>query len=241
MRIDWIVAVVTFIMFTSWAFAYFSLIKSGELLTSSEFALTEGKSVIDFLSVNAESLPVNISSATDAENAVIWANINWSRTDENSTRAVVDRFSNVSLPCMIVFADPSGPDAGKVSVYWLANLSTGNNFFYLENIVLNTTMQCGDTLSNPSENQTSTWAMVKRKMFSSVKNSQLCTQINTSYDEIKARMGVSLDYNVQIETGSGDLSCGYPIPKTNNDIYMVPESNYLWEGGSVNITVRLWQ
>ncbi len=229
MRIDWIVAVVTFLMFVVWAFSSYSLISTGEALSRSEAALQAAEKIADYMKVSFSSIPANITAPSDANNATVWAYMNWTG-DENSTRIVRSRLSNQSLPCGI-----SGS-----RVYWKANLSAGENYFLIESADFDASLNCGQNIPGTDENQTELWASESGLVFSGSRNSQVCSEMNQTYETQKRAIGTAFDFNILIEHAGGSFTCGPPVPLSGRDVFVYPVSGKLWEGGDVNMSVRLW-
>jgi hypothetical protein len=124
-------------------------------------------------------------------------------------------------------------------LYWKANLTAGSNHFFIENMDMNTALNCIQPITPTGENQSVLWATESAEIFSTGKNGQVCAQINQSYQEQKNEIGVTFEFNVLIEDGSTS-ECGIPVPTSNRDVFVFPFSGRLWEGGNVNISVRLW-
>lgn len=230
MRIDWIIAVFMFLIFSTWAFSYYTFMNTTEVAGKSEHAFRSSERIADYLSAAHISNVANITASSDASGIVMWARMNWSGDETNSTKVITARYSASSEPCMI-----SGD-----RIYWTGDVSAGENFFYIESIDHEMAMQCGDTVSETDENQTTLWPTEFLVWFSDARNLQLCDQINGSYSQMKDSMGVSMDFNVLIDNGT-EMTCGIPVPISGRDVFAFPKSGRTWEGGNVNITVRLWQ
>ena len=231
MRIDWIVAIVIFLIFAVWAFSYFTLLTQGRIASRSEPAFLAGERIADYMGTELTSIPANFTAGADVQNVTLWAYVSWVGSEMNSTRVVGRQFSNASLPCMI-----SGS-----KVYWKANLTSGKNTFFIEYADINTSLECDQVIPQSGSNQTTLWAAEKRRMFSSVKNSQVCSLINSFPENVKWDAGITYDFNVLAEAGGSALPCGYAIPRSGREVFAYPLSGSLMEGGSVEMTVRLWQ
>jgi hypothetical protein len=230
MRIDWIVAVVIFLMFTIWAFAYHSMLNAAKIVSMSESAILAGERITDYMKVQISSMPANFSSGSEYDNVTLFTYMNWTGNIQNSTRVVKGKLSYESLPCMI-----SGD-----KLYWNSSLAIGNNFFYIQYADLNTSLNCNKAIQQYDKNQTTLWAVETRDMFSSVKNSQICSRMNSSYSEMKSEIGITFDFNVLIETEGTSMACGSKIPASFREVFGYPATGALFEGGEINISVRLW-
>lgn len=229
MRIDWIVSVVIFLMLTTWGIAHYSLIGSSQTVSKAGAALQSAERIVDYMSADLLSIPANITAPANANDATVWAYMNWTGDGANSARVVLSRLSATSLPCNI-----SGD-----TLYWKANLTTGSNYFFIENMDWDTAPNCVQPITPTSENQSMLWAAESAGIFSADKNGQVCAQINQSYQGQKSNIGVTFEFNVLIEDGSTS-ECGIPVPASGRDVFVFPFSGRLWEGGNVNISVRLW-
>jgi hypothetical protein len=228
MRIDWVISVVTFLMFVMWAFSHYSLLGSSEIISRADSALLAAEKITDYMEVGLSSTPANITAPADA-NVTVWAYMNWTGDEANSTRVVTEHLSNESLQCEV--------DGDRL--YWKANLTTGDNYFFIENIDWELAMNCDQTIAPTNDNQTELWATESSGVFSADKNGQRCAEMNQSYQSTKRTIGVAFDFNVLVESGSS-MECGIPLPAPGRDVFVFPVTGSLWNGGDVNITVRLW-
>jgi len=231
MRIDWIVALVIFLLLASWTFSYYSLFNAGKITSRSASAFLAGEKIIDYLQVRLSSVPANFSIGGNMQNVTLWAYMNSTANEKNSTRVVLEQLSNESLPCMI---------AGE-RVYWKSNLTSGPNFFFIEYADLNTTLGCNDTLAQSDENQTTLWVVERKRIFSASKNNEICSLMNSIYEGTKSDIGTTFEFSVLLETPSSSLTCGSTIPRTGREVFVLPARGVMMEGGDVNISVRLWQ
>ncbi len=228
MRVDWIIGVVVFLMFVVWAFSYYTLLSTQGAVSRSASAMRAADSVIAYMQADSYSMPANITSPAAYSGATVWAYVN--RTwDGNSTRVVSSRFSNESLECMI---------SGNI-LYWTADLSAGANTFYIESADIGSPLTCGASLTPPSGNQTTTWAEEHSPVFSSRGDADFCSMLSSDYGGAKAAAGSAFDFNLLVESDGSSSSCGPPLPATG-EVFSFPYSGRLYEGGYVNVTVRLW-
>ncbi|UCD03101.1 MAG: hypothetical protein JSV63_00485 [Candidatus Aenigmatarchaeota archaeon] len=230
MRIDWIISVVIFLMFVTWGFAHYSLLGSSQTVSRSDTALSAAEKISDYMSAELLITPVNITSDADANGVTVWTYMDWTAGQRNSTLVVLDRLSGTSLDCSTT----------DQKLYWEANLTTGDNYFFIKNIDWEVPINCNQSITIGDDNQTSMWGTESLEIFSSDKNSQICTQINQSYQTVKRTIGVTFDFNVLVEQGGLEYECGTIVPASGRDVFVFPFSGSLWEGGDVNISVRLW-
>jgi hypothetical protein len=234
MRVDWIVAIVVFLMFAGWAFAYHSMLSAGKIVSKLETASLAGEKIIDYMSLQASSVPANFSLDSGSDYVTLWAYMNWTGSEKNSTRVVLRQMSNESLPCAIT-------GIGNVfKVYWNASVNAGDNFFFIEYSDLNTTLNCNESVPAVDDNQTTLWAVETRRVFHSARCDEICSQINGSYEKMKNAIGVTFDFNVLVGTAGSAFSCGSDVPKSGREVFIYPATGTLFEGGDINISVRLW-
>ncbi len=230
MRIDWVIAAVTFIMFVVWAISYYSMINVGETISRSEAALNAADKIARYMETEIRSIPANITVPDDMNNITVWAYMNWTGDGQDSTRIFRAHLSNQSLPC----------DISGNRVYWKANVSAGENQFLIESVDFQTSLNCDQNIGPTDENQTTLWATESGSIFSASRNSQICSQINQTYESEKRNIGVTFDFSILIESGGSAVTCGIPVPISGTDVFVYPVSGVLWEGGDVNMSVRLW-
>ncbi len=230
MRVDWVIAVVTFLMLITWAFSYYSLISAGEMVSRKEPALQAMGKISDYMKVEFSSTPANITVPSGADNITVWAYMNWTGVGMNSARVVKSRFSNSSLPCNIT----------GDRIYWKANLTSGNNYFFVENVESDEGLNCNQEIAPVDNNQSSLWATEVQSIFSSTKISHVCGLINQSYESVRNDIGVTFDFNVLVEMQESSYTCGLPVPVSAREVFVLPVTGEMWEGGSVNLSVRLW-
>ena len=124
MRIDWIISVVIFLMFVTWSFAHYSLLGSSQTVSRSDAALTAAEKISDYMPAELLMIPANITSGADASGVTVWAYMNWTSDQKNSTAVVLNRLSGSSLNC----------NATGLNLYWEADLTTGDNYFFIKSI-----------------------------------------------------------------------------------------------------------
>lgn len=236
MRIDWIVALVIFLMFVGWAFAYYSVFNSGNMMSRSGSASLAGEKVIDHLSVRVSSVPAVFSSGSAGDDFTLVAYVNWSGVEDESARVVTEQMTNASLPCKIVF------DEGKwlYRIHWNASLVVGDNFFFIEFADLDTSLNCDQSVPLSTDKQTTLWAAEYKDIFSTARNSDICGLMNSSYEQKKSEIGITFDFNVLIDEPGASRTCGKAVPKAGREVFVYPATGELFEGGDVNISVRLW-
>jgi hypothetical protein len=236
MNVDWIVALIIFLMFVGWAFAYYSVFSAGYMTSRSESASLAGDKVIDHLSVRVSSIPANFSSQSAGDDFTLAAYMNWTGNENGSARVVTEQMTNASLPCSIYYDEGKG----LYRIHWNASLVVGQNYFFIEYADLDTPLNCDDAVPSSDENEATPWAAEYRDIFSSARNADVCASMNSSYDETKSEMGISFDFNVLLREPGTAMTCGRAVPKAGREVFAYRATGELFEGGDVNVSVRLW-
>jgi hypothetical protein len=236
MRIDWIVAVIVFLMFVVWAFAYNSLLSAGQIVSMSESAKRAGSRLADYMAVGVRRMPVNFTPPSPSE-YTLTAYVSLDGLSGNSTRVLNSSMANGSLTCWLTDDLPGPGDVRQV--FWNATLAAGSHYFFIEAMDENVTPLCAQT-GGMAASHADAWAVEGVRMFSSEKNARLCALMNSSYAEAKSGAGIAYDFNVLLETASGTSACGATVPRSGRTVFVYEEKGALFEGGGVNLSVRLW-
>jgi hypothetical protein len=223
MDIDWIVAIMVFLIFVGWSFSYYiTLFPEGRgfLKTAAD---TDKERIIDFLSTDVYSVPVKVDSG-GGSNIVLKAKGVWYYGAKNSTRVVKD---SVSLQCRIVGDD----------LYWLANLSSGWNYFHIEFSEIDSGLECDSSFSLVNVTQTVPWTLEKREMISL---SRINEMTNSSYEDFKVEVGVEEDFSVSLEWEGTKETYGKSLPVAS-DVYVRTYEGLVWENSKgINVSIRIW-
>jgi len=223
MDIDWIVAIMVFLIFTGWAFSYyFTLFPESEVFLESVADIDRDK-IVDFLSTSVYTVPVKLNSS-GKNNSVLNASAVWYYGARNSTKVFRDGFS---LPCRIV----------GDNLYWLANLSSGENYFHIEFSEIETPLNCDSGFSLENVTKTIPWMLERREL---VSLSKINNMTNTSYEDFKKSLGIEEELSISLEWDGVSESYGKSLPE-NRDVYARTYEGVLWEDSkSVNVTIRVW-
>lgn len=231
MRIDWVIAAVTFLMFLSWAFAYYNFSVFGGAQERAASALRAADEVYYYMTVPTATLPANITMDYPAPGSVVWAYVNWTAESRNSTRVTLSRGPGQGLGCMV-----SGNN-----LYWEADLSAGDNVFFIGYADMETPMNCSASLSQPAGNQTTPWAAEPGRAFSRERNAALCAYMNTDPAAAREEMGITYYFRAEVSDGGAAYYCGTQDVPRGSEVFSFPYTGILWEGGYANVTVLLWQ
>jgi hypothetical protein len=231
MRIDWAIAAVTFLMFLSWAFSYYAYSQRADMVPQGQAALRAADDVSSYMEMKTISMPVNITFGYPAAGSVVWAYVNWTDDFQNSTRVRLSMESTASLDCMI---------SGN-RLYWEADLSAGQNSFFIEQADISIPMNCTASLPQPPGNETTAWAIEPGHAFSRERDAEICALMNSDYAGVKEGIGIGYDFRLEVSDGGAPYYCGLQNVPQGRDVFSFPYSGRLWEGGDVNIMVMLWQ
>ncbi len=223
MDVDWIVAIMVFVVFAIWSFSYYFTLFPADVGILKPAADVDTGRIMGFLSSSLYTVPVKVSSSGE-NNSVLYASSVWYYGTKNSTRVLGN---GVSLDCRII----------GDNLYWLANLSSGDNYFYIEFSDVNSPLNCSSTFPIVNETHVTPWTIEKKTL---VSLSKINNMTNTSYDDFKERLGLAEDFNISMEWDGSSETYGLPIPKHRN-IYSRKHMNVLLENmKKINITVRVW-
>ena len=231
MRVDWIVAVFIFLMFTSWAFSYYSLLGTGRMVSLSQSAIADGGKVERFFRTELVTIPANFSSNGTGLNSTLWAWLGPGGSGANTTRVTLSRLSGSSLPCMV-----SGD-----RIFWKADASAGGNVFFIGSSEADSAAGCGSAIAEALQNETTLWAGESTPAYSAALAAQSCALINSSGDGGKALTGSAFSFRAVAVMPSGNLTCGPPPPATGRDIFVHRASGMMLDGGMMSLKVTLWQ
>ncbi len=223
MDIDWVVAIMVFIIFVGWSFSYYFTLfpESGGIPGSVVDA--DKERIIGFLSTDVYRVPVKVDSGGE-NNIVLNASGVWYQGEKNSTRVVKDA---VSLACRIIGDD----------LYWLSNLSSGSNYFHIEFSGIDTSLNCDSTFSLENSTQVVPWALERKEMISL---SRINNMTNTSYEDLKGDLGVEEDFNVYLEWGGTEETYGKTTPR-GRDVHARKLESVIWENSEdINVSIRIW-
>lgn len=223
MDIDWIVAIVVFLVFVGWAFSYyFTLFPENRDALKPVVEIDRDK-IMDFLQTDVYTLPVKLNSST-VDNAVLKASGFWYHGTKNSTKVFQ---GSVSLPCMIIGDD----------LYWVANLSSGWNYFGIEFSGVETNLNCNSTFSLVNVTQTVPWTIERKEMISL---SKINNMTNTSYEKFKKNLGIEEDFSLSLKWDGSEVNYGRKIPEVRN-VYAKKYESLMWENSKpINISMRVW-
>jgi len=223
MDIDWIVAIMVFLIFVGWAFSYYITLfpESGGFLKTA--ADTDKEKIIGFLSTDVYSVPVKVDSG-GGSNVVLTAKGVWYYGTKNSTRVLGN---GVSLQCRIVGDD----------LYWLANLSSGWNYFRIEFSEIDSGLECDSSFSLVNVTQTVPWSLERREMISL---SRINNMTNTSYEDFRHDLDIEEDFSVSLEWEGTKEAYGKSLPVAS-DVHVRTHEGLMWENSKdINVSIRVW-
>ncbi len=177
-------------------------------------------------------IPIIIKSEQNIENQKLGFNFSFSEIDPNS-------FLILKNGSMIPYKRIN------YSVFFIANLSKGKNFFnivYTKNTSLNQISPKPDfNVSNQSEFFSFPLILLSREKYRGLSLNKLTVFQNKTYEEVKEILGLgSLNYNISI---SGYLEMGLPVPDNQQTYSAILPLKILDRFGNStrkNLVVSLW-
>jgi len=227
MRIDWVVAILIFLIFTSWAFSFHTLQMGRANAHKTDTALSEAGKIVDYIRTDYVRIPARFSSGFPSGEITLFAVLDWGSYSRNSTQVLRD---GTPLPCSI-----SGDN-----LYFSATPDMGDNFFEVRMASDETPLECDDIVPQSEDNPVYLWAGEKSEAFSAARSLDFCTAANSSRNDLKTEIGTSYTFRVLIESQSQRLTCGPAVPASGRDVFVFPFTGLSDVGDEINITVILW-
>lgn len=222
MDLDWVVAIVMFLVFLSWGFIYYSQFSVQAVdMESALVRVSDG--VMDFLEVEVYNMPVRFYSENNTAGSILYSIYTWPKGSKNSTEVLS---GGVSLPCMFL---------GDI-LYWQSALDIGYNYFLVEFSTVNTTLNCDSSLVLGEESQAIPDSIQKSKR---VSQSKVDEMLGSDYQEFKSMLGIESDFRLEIENSSAS---GFgPKPPGNVNVYVRTHNAIVLESGDeITIRVLVW-
>jgi hypothetical protein len=220
-NIDWVVAMGVFLVFTVWAFAFYSQVFSAEGESVSEALDLISDKIVENLTVRVHYVPViaNVSNIS-LSSKVLYFEYRWP-FGKNTTKILKD---GVSQTCNIT---------GN-RIYWQSSLAAFRNYFTMKYSEQEANLSCTGGFSVVNETQVIPFAAEEGEEIS---RARINSMGETSYSVFKSNLGISRDFNVTIENSSATLlSYGLPPPRAT-DVFSKAVRRQLEETGE-NITLR---
>lgn len=225
MEVDWIVAVLVFLVFVGWSFSFYAAIfqESGNQLSIT--AIVERNKLMEHVSVDVYQIPVRYNSPGDVTDGVLKAGSIWYSGGKNTTRVFM---SSNNFPCII-----SGDE-----LYWQDSISSGYNYYFIEMADLNEPMNCSGSFSISSFNVTVPWALEHRTMISITKINEI---LNMSYDDFREQANLNSDFRLTVQKASGNVVAGKSIPVGAIEVDSRSNEREIFETSEdANITIAIW-
>jgi len=229
MRIDWIVAILVFLILTTWALAAYFSILNVSTFSDMESAISYSDEIAGNLKAAIFTMAANLSSNQTLTNSSIRGLMTWQGGMSNST--VVSQGGMV-LPCLL----------SNDSVYWKANVTAGSNIFAIEYSDAEGPPRCNGSFETNGSGSTKLWPAENGRILSRQKTYSFCTLFNTSSDyRNQMRYGGGFDLNILADMNGTVISCGSNIPRSGKTVFSFRYLGAMMEGGSADIYVRLWK
>jgi hypothetical protein len=172
MNFDWVVAIVTFLIFTVFSFNYYT-------------AFFVYQADLDTIMIESYVTPVFYNSTGPSVGQILYADLNWPSGTKNSTRV----YQNYIEQQCLIQGD---------RIYWQSNIVLGDNDFELSFSEIDIPMICTDSLIISGEVETTPWGM---EMITSLSQSDLTSMSLVNYDDYRNFISSSRDLRVEINNG----------------------------------------
>lgn len=226
MNIDWLIAIVVFLGFVTWAFGYYMTFFNVGGTSLEDMAYDISDKVLDFLTIDVYEVPIKVDSSQNISGQVLYFSFTWPDDTKNSTRIVS---GIMSFGCNIT---------GN-TVYWSPDLEEGENYFFMRFKNQSMDLFCvDDTVNITDENRTQVipWVMERKKL---VSQERIDEMNSTDYFTFKNIIGVSRDFRIEIENGL-NMSYGLSVPEFSN-VYVKETWNKIEEyDKKIKIRVLVW-
>jgi hypothetical protein len=223
-NVDWVVAIAVFLVFFAWAFTLY-IDTFTEMDIDVEAATSDvSEKVLNYVVIDVHKAPVKVSSS-GATDAVLYANFTWS-FGRNSTKVI----KGGSLQNCQLVGD---------SVFWQSDLESGDNYFYIRFMNMNTSLNCNSSFTIENESLLVPWAQETEKMVSLAKFNEMDSM---SYSEFKTSQGIARDFNATLFNSTGGVisSVGLP-PPILSDVYATNLKHTLEETEEdVSVRILVW-
>jgi hypothetical protein len=220
MNIDWMVAIVTFLILTVFSFNYYT----GFFTAQADLGMAAeavNDRVINSMLTQSYSLPVYYYSPGQQSGKVLYTDFVWPQGTRESTRILLN---GVEQPCLI-----SGD-----RVYWQSNLINGANIFTMTFANVTATLHCQDNVTIQDEDEATPWSMETKE---SIAQNKLNIMSLLGYEEYRKVISVSRDMRIEVSNG---FSLG-PQPPQNIDVYAFQMNSTIAETAQdVQIRVLVW-
>ena len=220
MNFDWIVAIVTFLVFTIFSFNYYTafFVYQADL---SDAAGMINERVLDTIMVDSYSTPVYYNSTGPAAGEILYADFTWPPGTRNSTRIYLN---DIQQPCLI---------QGD-RIYWESDLVIGDNNFEMTFSDLDLPMICIDPLIIAGEVEATPWGMEKIRAISQADLNSLSL---VEYNDYRNFISSSRDLRIELSNG---FTYG-PLTPKNIDVYVFERNTSIVETGEwIEIRGFVW-
>ncbi len=227
MRIDWVLAFGVFLVFSLWAFAYYTSFypRAFGMEDLKEAANSISNAVIDYLEISVYDVPVRFNSSSQASDAVLYLDYTWNSGIKNSTRILL---GSQDLPCML-----SGS-----RVYWQSDLAQGYNYFTMRFNNYNTTLNCNSSFSTANATRAFPWTEERKTMVALGKINQMRAMNFTGF---KNEIGANRDFRVIIQyPGGAETWYGMNPPNATNVYVKNMWSTIEDTGERIKLSVLVW-
>jgi len=220
MNLDWIVAIVTFLILVIFSFTYYTgfFVYESDLGMSADLISLR---VLDNLMVDTYTMPVHYASAGPQTDVPLYMDFSWPAGTKESTKILL---SSVEQLCYI----------DGDTIYWECDLEDGDNGFEMVFYDLTVPMNCQDIFPRDSPLQATPWSMEKGEVVSETKMTVLSLM---DYNTYRNSLSISRDFRIEASNG---FSYG-PLSPLNINVYAYNRNTTIVETGlPIEVRVLVW-
>jgi len=224
---DWLIGMMIFIVFVSFAFAYYANVireESSPLSISKEFIADE---IADFIYINVYDIPVHYDSASAQSDAVLYFDYNWPNGERNTTRVYFGDDGDDNRSCII----------SNGRLYWQSDLSAGFNNFTVRYSDNNASKRCAGSFGTGGAIKAVPWPEEHTKMLSWSRIEEMNA---TDYESFRSEQGIDRGFRILFNISGANFTYGPPEPLMS-DVFVVRRFGTVEETGELaDLRIMVW-
>lgn len=220
-----ILGVLIFLVFVGWSVSYYISLFQFSEDNLNVVVNQQINKILNSISTDVFKIPIKYYSNDNIENAVLKGQNIWYYGKKNSTFVLKE---GDILPCKIE----------NDNIYWLTNISSGENYFIIKMSDLDIPMICNSQFSISDFNLTIPWVIEKENLISLTKINEMK---KISYENFKEQENIEVDFKIKIEKNNEQIVYGIDPPKGYIKVYSKSFRKKIFETSeNANITIMVW-